>query len=152
MPTLEPEKLDSSSPPKPTKNLVKKSPVKPVKPATVKSVNPVNPVKTKSENPVSSSSLPVEKLRRAARILTSLADAEATRTKIFYLLSRGPRTPGSLASEIGLSNSAISQHLIKIKAMGLIQSKVDAQSRIYSLVPWLSDETMELVKLILNRK
>lgn len=136
MPTLEPEKLDSSSPPKPKKRDPVKNPVK-------------NPVKTKSEETIS---LPLEKIRRAARVLMAMSDAEATRTKILYLLSRGACTPGYLASALKISNSAVSQHLCKMKDMDILRSVVSAQSRIYSLVPGLSEETMELVKLILNRK
>lgn len=73
--------------------------------------------------------------------------ADPTRRRIVELLSAGECSAGELVDEFDLSAPAISQHLKNLRDAGLVQVRVDAQRRIYTLDPaglqsidaWLQD-------------
>jgi DNA-binding transcriptional ArsR family regulator len=84
------------------------------------------------------------------RTLAALADRE--RRLAVDLLREGPRRAGELATELGVSPSAMSRHLKILRASGLVEvadnhPEFDARVRIYSLRPgpvaelkaWLED-------------
>lgn len=56
-----------------------------------------------------------------------------TRFTILRELEDGPKEVNALAAACGLSDSAVSQSLSKLKLAGLVTSNPKAQSRIYSL-------------------
>lgn len=59
--------------------------------------------------------------------------ANSNRLSIVSHLQYRDMNVGDLAKAVGLSQSALSQHLIKLKAAGLLQAKRDKQMQIYSL-------------------
>jgi DNA-binding transcriptional ArsR family regulator len=59
--------------------------------------------------------------------------AHPTRLKLLALLGRKEMSVGDLADIIGISLPNASQHLALLKAQGLVRSRKDAQSVLYSL-------------------
>lgn len=86
--------------------------------------------------------------RSLDRTLAALADPH--RRQVIELLRERPRRAGELAAAVGLAPPALSRHLGKLKASGLIEEShpaFDARVRIYSLRP----EPMATLKIWLER-
>lgn len=64
---------------------------------------------------------------------TALADP--TRRRIIEMLGSGERSAGDIARHFDMSAPAISQHLKALRSARLVQARVDAQRRIYTLDP-----------------
>lgn len=76
--------------------------------------------------------------RRAALDRTLAALADPRRRHIVELLGKEPRRAGELAAAVDLTPSALTRHLRKLKASGLITEThpdYDARVRIYTLRP-----------------
>ncbi|WP_341991807.1 metalloregulator ArsR/SmtB family transcription factor [Azorhizobium sp. AG788] len=67
----------------------------------------------------------------AAALLTSMANAK--RLLVLCHLVEGERSVGDLAALAGLSQSALSQHLGKMRLQGLVTTRREAQTIYYSL-------------------
>lgn len=67
----------------------------------------------------------------AARLLKTLANEK--RLLILCLLVEGERSVGELNARVELSQSALSQHLAVLREEGLVHTRRDAQSIVYSL-------------------
>lgn len=67
----------------------------------------------------------------AARLLKALANER--RLSILCLLGRGELCVGDLADAVGLSQSALSQHLAKLRAEGLVRTRRDGLTIFYRL-------------------
>jgi DNA-binding transcriptional ArsR family regulator len=65
--------------------------------------------------------------------LTALADP--TRRQIVEMLSHGERAAGDIADKFAISAPAISQHLKVLREARLVQVRVEAQRRIYTIDP-----------------
>ncbi|NRP90540.1 ArsR/SmtB family transcription factor [Rhizobium multihospitium] len=79
------------------------------------------------------------RLKNSAKLLSNLANETRLRT-IYLLASRGEMFVGELVSEIGISQSALSQHLAKLREAGIIATRRDAQKHFYSLQhDWMRD-------------
>lgn len=65
----------------------------------------------------------------ASEVLKAMASD--TRLKILCALSQGELPVGQLAEMTGQSHSAVSQHLAKLRAAGLVESRRDAQTIYY---------------------
>ncbi|QDY66398.1 helix-turn-helix transcriptional regulator [Glutamicibacter halophytocola] len=61
--------------------------------------------------------------------------SEPTRRRLIQLLGSGERTVTELAANFTVSRSAISQHLLLLIDVGLLQARKDGRSRYYSLNP-----------------
>lgn len=61
--------------------------------------------------------------------------ADATRLRILRLLAQHPRTGSELVAELGLTPPTISHHLHRLRDVGIVQAKADAQRRIWSIDP-----------------
>lgn len=61
--------------------------------------------------------------------------AEPSRREILGLLVRGERSVGELESELEKPQPTISKHLRILRDAGLVESRVDAQRRVYRLRP-----------------
>lgn len=72
-----------------------------------------------------------ENVEKAADLLTALANAR--RLEVLCILLEGERSVGDLAGEIGLSQSALSQHLSKLRKRKLVATRRDAQQLYYSV-------------------
>jgi DNA-binding transcriptional ArsR family regulator len=64
---------------------------------------------------------------------TALADP--TRRQIVEMLGHGELSAGDIARKFDMTAPAISQHLKTLKSARLVQARVDAQRRIYTLDP-----------------
>jgi len=71
------------------------------------------------------------KAREAARLLTALANEN--RLAILCELVDGERSVGKLVEAVGLAQSALSQHLAKLRAAGVVATRRDAQTIYYRL-------------------
>jgi DNA-binding transcriptional ArsR family regulator len=73
----------------------------------------------------------------ATAVLQSVRDVlcEPTRTQIVRALTPGPLSVGELASTLGRSKSATSQHLRVLRDDGVVTARRNGRVVIYSLVP-----------------
>ena len=70
---------------------------------------------------------------RASELLKALASDK--RLMILCLLVEGERSVGELNARLALSQPALSQHLKLLRDQGLVDTRRDGQSILYSLVP-----------------
>ena len=61
--------------------------------------------------------------------------AEPSRRRVLDLLREQERTVGELVNALDMSQPAVSKHLRVLRDAGLVEARVDAQRRIYSLRP-----------------
>jgi DNA-binding transcriptional ArsR family regulator len=71
------------------------------------------------------------KAAEAARLLTALANRH--RLAILCALVEGERSVGALVDAVGLTQSALSQHLAKLRAVGIVATRREAQTIYYRL-------------------
>jgi DNA-binding transcriptional ArsR family regulator len=71
------------------------------------------------------------KAEEAAGLLTALANTH--RLAILCELVEGERSVGALVEAVGLTQSALSQHLAKLRAAGIVATRRDAQTIYYRL-------------------
>jgi ArsR family transcriptional regulator, virulence genes transcriptional regulator len=71
------------------------------------------------------------KAGEAARLLTALANE--SRLMILCELIEGELSVGALVVAVGLTQSALSQHLAKLRAAGIVATRRDAQTIYYRL-------------------
>lgn len=70
----------------------------------------------------------VDGLSQKLRVFGSLP-----RLKIMMCLGKGPKNVGQLIKNCGLSQSAVSQHLTKLKVAGVLKCNCKGRERIYEL-------------------
>ncbi len=76
------------------------------------------------------------------------AFANETRLKILACLDKKEKTVSELIKTCGLSQSAVSQHLMKLKSLELLKERRDGRFIYYSLVqPKLAKLSKELLKI-----
>lgn len=63
------------------------------------------------------------------------AAAEPTRRRILQLLAASPRTVTEIAAEFTSTRSAISQHLLLLAQVGLVEAEKVGRNRIYRVQP-----------------
>lgn len=81
----------------------------------------------------SSSSLPFEdQAAEAASLLRTLSN-ESRLLVLCHLAESGELSVGELVERIGLSQSALSQHLAKLREEGLVTTRKEAQSVFYRI-------------------
>lgn len=61
--------------------------------------------------------------------------AEPTRRRILDLLRADERAVGDLVDALAMSQPAVSKHLRVLRDAGLVDARVDAQRRVYRLIP-----------------
>ena len=69
-------------------------------------------------------------MEKSAALLTAMANTK--RLAILDLLVQGELSVGEIAGRVGLSQSALSQHLSKLRAEKLVSTRRDAQTIYYS--------------------
>lgn len=72
-----------------------------------------------------------ERAEEAAALLATMANAK--RLLVLCHLVDGERSVGELADIAGISQSALSQHLAKMRLQGLVATRREAQTIFYSL-------------------
>ena len=73
----------------------------------------------------------LQKARRASALLKAMANER--RLLILCYLGLNERSVGELERNIGLSQSALSQHLARLRSDGLVATRRDGQTIYYSL-------------------
>ena len=61
-----------------------------------------------------------------------LAMANPKRLEVLFILVQGDMTVGDIADRVGLSQSALSQHLAKLRAQQLVKTRKDGHMIFYS--------------------
>lgn len=61
--------------------------------------------------------------------------AESNRRAILSMLSTSERSVGELMDELKLPQPSVSKHLKVLRDSGFVEARVDAQKRVYRLVP-----------------
>ena len=61
--------------------------------------------------------------------------AEPNRRAILDVLCRGEAPVGALVTELGAPQPTVSKHLRLLREAGLVEARVDAQRRVYSIRP-----------------
>ncbi len=61
--------------------------------------------------------------------------AEPNRRALLHLLAGSERTVGELERRLGLSQPSVSKHLRVLREAGFVESRVEAQRRVYQLRP-----------------
>jgi len=61
--------------------------------------------------------------------------AEPSRRAILTLLASGERTVGDLGSMLNLSQPSVSKHLRVLREAGFVEATIDAQRRVYRILP-----------------
>jgi DNA-binding transcriptional ArsR family regulator len=72
-----------------------------------------------------------DSLKRKAAFLNAMANPH--RLKVLDLLAKQELPVNALTELVGLSQSALSQHLAKLRALKLVKTRRDAQTIYYSL-------------------
>jgi len=72
-----------------------------------------------------------EKPEKASALLKALANEK--RLMIVCILSQGEKNVGELEQFVGLSQSALSQHLARLRRDGIVDTRREAQTIFYSL-------------------
>lgn len=83
------------------------------------------------------------KAAEAAALLASMANAK--RLLVLCSLVEGEKSVGELAALAGLSQSALSQHLAKMRLLGLVATRREAQTIFYRLA---SDKVRVLLETL----
>ena len=93
----------------------------------------------------SSSSLPFEdKAAEAASLLRTLSN-ESRLLVLCHLAESAELAVGELVERIGLSQSALSQHLAKLREEGLVTTRKEAQSVYYRICDPRSQQILALL-------
>jgi DNA-binding transcriptional ArsR family regulator len=82
----------------------------------------------------------------AAAMLSALANPK--RLLVLCSLVQQERSVGELAGLVGLSDAALSQHLSKMRALGLVRARRDGQTIYYSLA---SDDVSAILETLHRR-
>jgi DNA-binding transcriptional ArsR family regulator len=61
--------------------------------------------------------------------------AEPSRRAILTLLADGERTVGDLEAALNLSQPSVSKHLRVLREAGFVEATIDAQRRVYRILP-----------------
>jgi ArsR family transcriptional regulator, virulence genes transcriptional regulator len=91
------------------------------------------------------------KAAEATRLLTALANEH--RLAILCVLVEGERSVGALVDAVGLTQSALSQHLAKLRAANIVATRRDAQTIYYRLASAAAGRVMKtLADIYCGRK
>lgn len=88
------------------------------------------------------------KAEDAAAYLSALANAK--RLQILAILLEGERSVGVLADMVSLSQSALSQHLAKLRAQALVRTRREGQTIFYMLDCARTPEFLALLQDIIE--
>jgi len=92
--------------------------------------------------PASPATLAIE----AAPYLAALGNAK--RLSIMLYLDGCEMPVGMIAEHVGLSQSALSQHLARLRDLGLVETRRDRQMIYYSCAPGLPAELLRMVSAL----
>jgi DNA-binding transcriptional ArsR family regulator len=61
--------------------------------------------------------------------------AEPNRRALLSLLASSERSVGELESQLGMPQTSVSKHLRVLREAGFVEARVDAQRRVYRILP-----------------
>ena len=83
----------------------------------------------------------------ASRLLKALAN-ESRLLVLCFLVEAGELSAGELTERVGLSQSALSQHLAKLREGGLVATRKEAQSVFYLICDPRAEQVLALLHQI----
>ena len=86
-----------------------------------------------------------DKAAEAARLLKALSN-EKRLLVLCHLISAGELTVGALAEAVGLGQSALSQHLARLRGDGLLTFRREAQTLYYRIANPKAGRVLELMR------
>lgn len=89
-----------------------------------------------------------QQTEKAAALLKALANEK--RLLIVCLLVRGEKNVGDLEQQVGLSQSALSQHLARLRRDGVVETRREAQTIYYSIKDPAVKDILECLCKIYN--
>jgi DNA-binding transcriptional ArsR family regulator len=95
------------------------------------------------DGPVSQLAILEGKADAAARLLSALGQTK--RLMALCRLMESEMSVGALAEAVGLGNSALSQHLARLRDLGIVATRRDGQTIYYRLA---SDDARRLISLL----
>jgi len=93
---------------------------------------------------------PAKIATEAAPYLAALGNAK--RLSIMFHLDGCEMPVGTIAERVGLSQSALSQHLARLRDLGLVETRRDRQMIYYSCAPGLPAELLQAVLSVFARE
>lgn len=87
----------------------------------------------------------IDKAAEAATLMKALSN-EHRLLILCHLVSDEELTVGDLVGRIGLSQSALSQHLAKLRAQGLVAFRREAQTLFYRIADARAAQLLELLR------
>ena len=82
-----------------------------------------------------------EQTEKAAALLKALANEK--RLLIVCILVKGEKNVGDLEAQVGLSQSALSQHLARLRRDGIVETRREAQTIYYSIKDPAASKVLE---------
>ena len=92
--------------------------------------------------------LPASEFARQAGVATSLLKAIANECRLLilcYLAEGGELSVGALAERVGLAQSALSQHLARLRDEGLVATRKEAQTVFYRICDPRAEQLLALL-------
>lgn len=86
-----------------------------------------------------------KKSREAARLLKALSN-ENRLLLLCHLASEGELGVGAMVERVGLSQSALSQHLAKLREEGLVTYRRESQTLIYRIADPRAGQVLEILR------
>ncbi|MEH6611287.1 MAG: metalloregulator ArsR/SmtB family transcription factor [Halioglobus sp.] len=89
----------------------------------------------------------LEKMQNSARAASEMLKllGHADRLMVLCQLKLGEQSVGELSESVGIKQSALSQHLARMRHMGVVESRRDAQTIYYSIA---GDKVTQIVSLL----
>lgn len=81
------------------------------------------------------------KAEEASALLNAMANGK--RLMVLCSLLEGEKSVGQLATIVGLSQAALSQHLSKMRSLRLVDTRRDAQTIYYRLTSYEAEKVLE---------
>ena len=78
-----------------------------------------------------------------------IAFSNPTRLRLISCIGSGEKNVTELIGNCCLSQSAVSQHLMKLRAEGIVKVRREGRMQLYSLIdPKISDISRDIIKLL----
>ena len=78
--------------------------------------------------------------------------ASEVRMRVLALIRYDEMAVGDIADKLAISQSALSQHLGKLRSAGLVSSRRDAQSRLYRMISPIGERLLAILDASSCRK
>ena len=93
--------------------------------------------------------LPIAEMEKKAGEAAALLKALSNESRLLllcHLVSEGELSVGAMAERVGLSQSALSQHLAKLREEGLVTYRRESQTLFYRIADPRAGQVLELLR------